>query len=89
MVIPTRNGLSVLKPCLDSLLAKTHYSALEVLVVDNGSDDPATLRFLEDLQQRDQRVRVIKDPSPFNYSALNNLAVSEASVVVVLLELVA
>ena len=78
VVIPTRNGLSVLKPCLDSLLAKTHYSALEVLVVDNGSDDPATLCFLDDLQQRDQRVRVLKDPSPFNYSALNNLAVSEA-----------
>lgn len=78
VVVPTRNGLAVLKPCLDSLLAKTHYSALEVLVVDNGSDDPATLRFLDDLQQRDQRVRVLKDPSPFNYSALNNLAVSEA-----------
>lgn len=79
VIIPTRNGLAVLKPCLDSLLSKTVYSALEVLVVDNGSDDPATLHFLGDLQSRDQRVRVVRDPSPFNYAALNNMAVSLAT----------
>jgi glycosyltransferase involved in cell wall biosynthesis len=78
IVIPTRNGLAVLRPCLNSLLEKTDYAALEVLVVDNGSDDPATLRFLEHLQLRDQRVKVLRDPSPFNYSALNNRAVREA-----------
>jgi GT2 family glycosyltransferase len=79
VVIPTRNGLAVLKPCLESLLAKTAYEALEVLLVDNGSDDPSTLHFMEELQERDERVRVLRDPSPFNYSALNNMAVGHAN----------
>ena len=78
LIIPTRNGLQVLRPCLTSLLERTRYRDLEVLVVDNGSDDPATLEFLADLEQQGQ-IRVLRDPSPFNYSALNNRAVQQAS----------
>ena len=78
VIIPTRNGLQVLRPCLTSLLERTRYRDLEVLVVDNGSDDPATLEFLADLEQQGQ-IRVLRDPSPFNYSALNNRAVQQAS----------
>ena len=78
VIIPTRNGLKVLQPCLTSLLKRTHYPDFEVLVVDNGSDDPATLQFLAELEQQG-RIRVLRDPSPFNYSALNNRAVQQAS----------
>ena len=78
VIIPTRNGLKVLRPCLTSLLDRTRYPDLEVLVVDNGSDDPATLELLASLEKQD-RIRVLCDPSPFNYSALNNRAVGQAS----------
>ena len=78
VIIPTRNGLEVLKPCLNSLLDRTHYPDLEILVVDNGSDDSETVAFLQSLQQSG-RIRVLSDPSPFNYSALNNKAVEEAT----------
>ncbi|WP_010312499.1 glycosyltransferase family 2 protein [Synechococcus sp. CB0101] len=78
VIIPTRNGLQVLRPCLISLLERTRYPDFEVLVVDNGSDDPATLQFLAGLEQQGQ-IRVLPDPSPFNYSALNNRAVNHAS----------
>ena len=78
VIIPTRNGLKVLEPCLNSLLRITRYPDLEVLVVDNGSDDPATLRFLAGLEQQG-KIRVLRDPSPFNYSALNNKAVEQAT----------
>lgn len=78
VIIPTRNGLKVLKPCLTSLLGITRYPDLEVLVVDNGSDDPATLQFLAELEGQG-KIRVLRDPSPFNYSALNNQAVEQAS----------
>ncbi|CAK6697401.1 hypothetical protein MNNICLKF_02237 [Synechococcus sp. CBW1107] len=77
VIIPTRNGLDVLRPCLLSLLSKTDYPNLELLVVDNGSDDPATLAFLADLES-EGRIRVLLDPSPFNYSSLNNNAVNQA-----------
>ena len=38
MVVPNWNGRTLLKACVDSLLAQT-YAALEIVVVDNGSDD--------------------------------------------------
>ena len=78
VIIPTRNGLEVLDPCLRSLLDQTDYPNLEVVVVDNGSDDPATLAFLDDLEAAG-RIHVLVDSSPFNYSALNNKAVEQAT----------
>ena len=77
-IIPTRNGLAVLRPCLSSLLSLTRYPDFEVLVIDNGSDDQATLAYLSQLERKG-RIRVLRDPSPFNYSALNNRAVEEVS----------
>ncbi len=47
LVIPTRNGLKFLQRCVDSILEKTTYPHYEILIVDNGSDDPATLAYLE------------------------------------------
>jgi glycosyltransferase involved in cell wall biosynthesis len=78
VIIPTRNGLKVLRPCLTSLLELTRYPDFEVLVVDNGSDDPATLQFLADLEC-EGTIQLLSDHSPFNYSALNNRAVQHAN----------
>jgi len=78
IIIPTRNGLDHLRPCLESLFERTRYPRFEVLVVDNQSDEPATLAFLEAQSVR-HGVHVIPFDKPFNYSAINNLAVSQAS----------
>ena len=79
LIIPTRNRLNVLQPCVDSLLAKTEYPAFEILIVDNDSDDPATLDYLAAITAPAEKgrapVRVIRSPGEFNYSALNNLGV--------------
>lgn len=73
IIIPTRNGLALLSRCLASILDKTTYPAFEILVVDNGSDDPATLAYLREIAD-DRRVRVMRDARPFDYAALNNAA---------------
>jgi len=89
LIVPTRNGVHLLQRCVDSVLTKTVYPAYELLVVDNGSDDPATLAYLQALEARTApalagvppervAVRVLRDDSPFNYSALNNRAVRAA-----------
>lgn len=74
ILVPTRNGLDVLRTCLESVLALTTYPDYELVVIDNGSDDPATLDYLAEVGRRDARVRVLRDDRPFNYSALNNAA---------------
>ncbi len=75
VIIPTRNGWKFLGPCLESL-RQTDWPAdrLEVIVINNGSDEPETL---EGLRQQESTgfLRVEHDPRPFNYAQLNNTAV--------------
>jgi O-antigen biosynthesis protein len=73
LLIPTRNGLSLLRQCIESIVGKTDYHPYEIIVIDNGSDEPATLSYLSRLSA-DARIRVIRDDRPFNFSALNNAA---------------
>lgn len=77
LLVPTRNKLSLLRNCLDGLLNRTNYEPLEVIIIDNESDDRATLTFLESLGS-DDRVRVLRVDGPFNFAALNNKAVAVA-----------
>lgn len=77
LIIPTRNGFSLLSRCVDSIIAKTHYRAFEIIIVDNGSDDPDTLDYMARLSI-DHGVHILRDDRPFNYSALNNRAVDIA-----------
>lgn len=77
LIVPTRNGHRLIKQCVESIVSRTRYPDYEILVVDNGSDDPETLRYLEGLRAR-EIARVLRDDRPFNFSALNNAAVTVA-----------
>lgn len=83
-IIPTRNRADLLERCLDGLLHGTDYPDLEVLVIDNGSDDGATLQLLGRIRH-DPRVRVLHAPGPFNWSALNNQGAAAATGEILLL----
>ncbi len=77
LIIPTRNGLELLKRCVDSILNKTSYQAFEILIIDNESDDPATLDYFDALATQGL-ARIIEYPYPFNYADMNNMAVDHA-----------
>ena len=77
VIIPSRNSFYLLRRCIQSLLDRTDYRAYEIIVMDNGSDEPDALAYLAELVQN-PIVRVIKHDAPFNYSALNNKAVEDA-----------
>jgi len=70
IIIPTRDG-PFLRECLESLWYRTTYPRYEVVLVDNGSRDPAIFGYLTD---HADKIRVISDGRPFNFSALNNAA---------------
>ena len=78
LIVPTRNGVRLLRRCFGSILEKTTYQHYEIVLVDNGSDDLETLRYLESIQG-DSRVHIIRDNRPFNYSQLINSAMASAS----------
>lgn len=77
LIIPTRNGLDLLRQCITSIQQKTTYRQFEIIIVDNGSDDPATLDYFKSLGTV-ANIRILRIDAPFNYSALNNAAVEIA-----------
>ena len=79
VVIPTRDRLDLLGPCIDSVFATDTASHVEVLVIDNGSSEPATQRWLREVQQRRPSLRVLADDGDFNWSRLNNLGIARSS----------
>lgn len=78
LIIPTRNAHKLVKQCVDSIFELTTYPRYEIILVDNGSDDPQSLSYFEELGN-DPRVKVLRDDSPFNYSAINNRAVHQSN----------
>jgi GT2 family glycosyltransferase len=77
VVVPTRDRLDLLRPCIETLLRQTDYPALEVLIADNGSRQPATRAYLGEVV-RDPRVRIVDCPGRFNFAHINNQAIAAA-----------
>jgi GT2 family glycosyltransferase/glycosyltransferase involved in cell wall biosynthesis len=73
ILIPTRNHGRRLKLAIDSL-ARTTYRNYRVYVIDNQSDDPATLDYLASLPHR--VLRIPNRDGRFSFAALNNSAVA-------------
>ncbi|WP_051340639.1 glycosyltransferase [Azospirillum halopraeferens] len=78
VIVPTRDRMDFLGPCVEGVLSGTDYPDVELIVIDNGSREPETLAFLADLE-RTGRGRVLRDDGPFNYAALNNAAAALAT----------
>lgn len=78
LIIPTRDRLELLEPCVRSILNKTTYPNYEILILDNESREPETKAFFEHIQRNDKRVRVLAYHHAFNYSAINNYGVRQA-----------
>lgn len=76
LVIPTKDNLGMLKRCVSSILNKTRYSNFKILIINNRSVEPKTIEYFESFKNHKQ-VFVVKDPHPFNYSRINNFAVSQ------------
>lgn len=78
LIVPTRDNAALLARVATGLLYRTDYPDIELLIVDNDSRDEDALALLARLQH-DRRVRVLPYPAAFNYAAINNWAVAQAS----------
>ena len=76
LVIPAGGNMQCLQQCLESVLERSTYSNLHVLVTDD-SDGTAVADLCRALGRLDPRLRYRRFRlKPFNYSAINNSAVS-------------
>ncbi|UGA39166.1 glycosyltransferase [Chromobacterium haemolyticum] len=80
VVIPTRDKLEFLEPCVESLFEKTAYQNFELLIVDNRSEQPETAEYYQLLAEKyTGRVKIVEYNAPFNFSAQCNLGVAHAA----------
>jgi GT2 family glycosyltransferase len=73
VVIPTRNGLDLLRTAIASIERTAADCRFRLVIIDHESDDPETLAYLAHIAKRHI---VMPYEGPFNFSAMNNLAVS-------------
>jgi GT2 family glycosyltransferase len=74
LIVPTRDNAEMLSACIESIRKRTRYQNYEILIVDNGSVKGSTIALFDKLKV-DPAVRIVPQPVPFNFSALNNAAV--------------
>jgi GT2 family glycosyltransferase len=70
IIIPFRDRPELLRNCLASLRLSS-YRRFEVVLVNNGSGEPRTQRYLWHLEGR-RGLRLVDVPGPFNFSRLCN-----------------
>ena len=68
IVVPTRNRPDPLRRCLEALSAQVGVEAIEIVVVDDGSDDVAAV---ETALERSPQARLVKQPRSGPASARN------------------
>lgn len=84
IIILSKNNYRFLKSLIPELLAQPHEGQNSFHIVDNGSDDPSTLAYYQEIQQ-EANISIIPYPQPFNYSEAINLGVANSDSDLVLL----
>lgn len=86
VVIPSRNARALITQVMIGLLEKTDYPEMEIIVVDNGTDDPEVLALYEAWRQGPCPFRAEIRTEPFNFSRAVNrgCALSTGEVILLL-----
>ena len=77
IIIPTRDLADTTRLCLESIYKKTTYKNYDVVVVNNGSEKKETFELFDEYKKKYKNFKVIDANFEFNYSKINNLAVSK------------
>jgi len=78
VIVLTYNNLELTRACLSSLIERTGYPNLEIVVVDNASIDD-TRAYLDEFGRRHAHVKVILNESNVGFAAGNNVGLAAAT----------
>lgn len=76
LIIPTRDKLEFLKPCITSILNSANSDRIEIIIVDNNSKEEEVLFYLKELRAK-PNIKVLPWPHAFNFSSINNFAAAQ------------
>ncbi|MDF1869044.1 MAG: glycosyltransferase [Phycisphaerales bacterium] len=77
VIVVTWNNLELTKDAVNSVLADESYQNIELVIVDNASSDE-TPAYLQDLNEREDRVRVILNDENTGFAKGNNIGLKAA-----------
>ncbi|MBF0278198.1 MAG: glycosyltransferase [SAR324 cluster bacterium] len=77
IIIPFRDQSALLRKAIHSIFNKSTYPHFEIILVDNQSL-ASTKKEVSELVESHSQLRMLSYDQPFNYSAINNFAVSHA-----------
>ena len=77
IIIPTKDRVEDLRICIDSILRRSSYNNYSIMIVDNSSVERETFEYYNSLKDN-PKISILEYDRPFNFSAVNNYAVSKA-----------
>ena len=78
IVIPNKDQKETLERCLNSIYEKSTYRNYEIIIVENNSTEPETFAYYRSIDNK-RKTRVVYWENEFNYSAINNFGIANAS----------
>lgn len=79
VIIPNKDHTNDLERCLDSFYEKSGWDNFEVIVVENNSTLPETKEFYTKAEKKYPNLQIVYYEGGFNFSAICNCGVAEAS----------
>lgn len=78
ILIPNKDHVHDLQNCLTSILQKSTYQNIEILIIENNSVEEKTFSYYDELERTYENIVVLRYQGVFNYSAINNYGVGFA-----------
>ena len=80
IVIPSKNGYEFISKAISSIQKKSTYQNYEIIISDNGTDEPKVLAYYESMKAAlKDRFKVLIKPAPFNFGRQVNDGMNLAS----------
>ncbi len=76
IIIPFKNQFQYTKECVENLINNNSYKNIELILIDNNTDDMKMLKWLESIKNKN--IKVYHQPIVFNFSKLCNYGASKA-----------
>ena len=74
IIIPTKNHGELVRQCIESIERTVREISYDIVLIDHASDDVDSRAYFETLKTR---IQVLRYEGPFNFSTINNWAISQ------------
>ena len=79
IIIPTKDKVEYLKPCIESIFKKSTWKNFEIIILNNNSEEQLTFSYFKEIAEKYKNIKIVEAFFDFNWSKLNNLGYRSAS----------